>query len=150
MQIKITTKELEYAAQKYIKQDFKFDIVDEKTISLSYKIVSVNLYIEKIDGSDIYLDTKLKILRLNKVIRFIYDKIAESKIPELLSVNDQYLVVHLGKIDSLKKVLDKIALTSISFSKQETLYARTAGNANSCLPDIENHIGIVTVNVKLK
>lgn len=32
MQIKITTKELEYAAQKYVKQEIKFDIVDEKTV----------------------------------------------------------------------------------------------------------------------
>lgn len=149
MQIKVTTKELEYAAQKYIKQDFKFDIVDDKTISLSYKIVSVNLYIEKINGSDVYLDTKLKIIRLNKFIRFIYDMIAESKIPELLSVNDQYLVVHLGKIDSLKKVLDKITLTSISFSNKETPFARMEENANSCLPNIENPM-IVMVNVKLK
>lgn len=150
MQIKITTKELEYAAQKYIKQDFKFDIVDDKTISLSYKIVSVNLYIEKIDGSDVYLDTKLKIIRLNKFIRFIYDMIAESKIPELLSVNNQYLVVHLGKIDSLKKVLDKITLTSISFSNKETPFARVDENVNSCLSDIENPVGIVKVNIKLK
>lgn len=174
MQIKITTKELEFAAQKYIKQDFKFDIVDEKTISLSYtppenvtknrivnglidigaKFISVNLSVERIDGSDIYvncfLDTKFKIFKLNKVVDYIYKVFAESKIPELVSVYNEQLVVHLSKVDSLVKVLDNISLRSVSFSKKETSYARMVKDGYLCPTEIKNPIGIVIANVNLK
>lgn len=126
MQVTITIPELEYAAQKYVGLSLKFAVVNDKTIAVSYQpkqngimsllasLVSINLSIERIVGSDIYINC-------NEAIKVLAPILSESKIPGLLTTEGNCLLVHLDKVDSLEKVLDNIKLESISFANDSAI-----------------------------
>lgn len=126
MQITITIPELEYAAQKYVGLSLKFAVVNDKTIAVSYQprqsgimsmltsLVSINFSIERIVGSDIYINC-------NKAIKVLAPILSESKIPGLLTTEENCLLVHLDKVDSLEMALDNIKLESISYADDSAI-----------------------------
>lgn len=126
MQVTIPIPELEYAAQKYVGLSLKFAVVNDKTIAVSYQpkqngimsllasLVSINLSIERIVGSDIYINC-------NEALKVLAPILSESKIPGLLTTEENCLLVHLDKVDSLEKVLDNIKLESISFANDSAI-----------------------------
>lgn len=126
MQITITIPELEYALQKYAGLNLKLAIVNGKTVAVSYQpkqsgimsllasLVSINLSIERIVGSDIYINC-------NEALKVLAPILSESKIPGLLTTEGNCLLVHLDKVDSLEKALDNIKLESISFANDSAI-----------------------------
>ncbi len=126
MQVTITIPELEYAAQKYVGLSLKFAVVNDNTIAVSYQPkqsgimsllaswVSINLSIERIVGSDIYINC-------NEALKVFAPILSESKIPGLLTTEGNCLLVHLDKVDSLEKALDNIKLESISFANDSAI-----------------------------
>ena len=84
------------------------------------KSISINLTIERIEGTDLYLtyDGKMGIeLLVTPAISFI-KKLVPEKTEMIQMLSDNTLKVSLGDIEQLKKVFDKLALQSIRFEPE--------------------------------
>lgn len=102
-------------------------VVDSKTINVGYdfklllgtKFVAVDLIVDKIVDTDIYLlyttGSKLVKKAINMLMSFFGDSEVFNR-PE-----DGKLVLHLDKIEKVNNVFDKITLEDISFDSDSIL-----------------------------
>ncbi len=120
MKLQIPYKELEAFLMKKYNQEVKLGFVDEKTMSVTKKVVikdaTINITVDQVAGNDISLSYQAG-FGIEWIIRgaLMWFKEAISGFVEELEENK--LLIHLGKIDQIGGMLDKIEFLDITFDK---------------------------------
>ena len=118
MKLQIPYKELEAFVMKKYNQQVRLEYVDNKTISITKKLMikdaTVNISIDQVAGNDISLTyqagfgiewiIKGALMWFKETISGFVDELEENK-----------LLIHLDKIEQLVYVLEKVEIHSISF-----------------------------------
>lgn len=127
MKLTISYAELQEYVASHFHKTVNVGYVDEKTVSVSLPIkvlgftksVSINVGVEKIEGTDLYLsyDGKMGIdLLVSPAISY-----AKKLVPEKASWVEQMpgniVKLRLGDIDKLQKVFEKLKLDNILFEQ---------------------------------
>ena len=119
MCLQIPFKELEAFVMKRYNQQVKIGFVDEKTISITKKVVikdaTVNITIDRVAGNDIMLHYQAG-FGIEWIIKgaLMWFKEAISGFVEELE--EHKLLIHLDKIEQLNNMLEKIELQAINFN----------------------------------
>ncbi len=120
MKLQIPFKELEAFVTKKYNQQVKLGFVDEKTISVTKKVVikdaTINISVDQVTGNDISLSYQAG-FGIEWIIKgaLMWFKETISGFVEELEGNR--LLLHLDKIEQLDNALEKIELLAISFDE---------------------------------
>lgn len=122
MKIQLTYDEiLGYVEDKFHVRP-TIDVVDSKTLRIMYKVsrflptISVDIHIDSVSKDLIRLSYDCSSIvngLLSGVVGFIQERIPREQIE--LSTDNKKVLVNLDKVEQLKKVLDVVALTDITF-----------------------------------
>ncbi|GHV04876.1 hypothetical protein FACS189416_3810 [Bacteroidia bacterium] len=123
MQLSITYKELENQILYHFSTTVNISVIDDKTICISRKIVSLlqgklQLHIESIEGTDVLLLYNGGFLTksvINGVILFVKEKLAS----QVSFTEQNCATVHLAKIKDLDKIFDLLNLKDILFDTEK-------------------------------
>lgn len=110
----------------YVKNRFKVEptvnAVDSKTLRVMYKMnrfvptVSIDLHIDEISKDTVALSYSCSNIvhgLINGVVGFVQDRIPREQIE--ISTDNKTVLVHLDKVEQLKKVFDVVVPTDINF-----------------------------------
>lgn len=110
----------------YVKNRFKVEptvsAVDSKTLCVKYKMghfvptVSIDLHIDEVSKDTVALSYSCSNIvhgLINGVVGFVQDRIPREQIE--LSTDNKKVLVHLDKVEQLKKVFDVVVPTDITF-----------------------------------
>ena len=120
MNLQIPYKELEAFLMKKYNQQVKLGFVDEKTLSVTKKVVikdaTINISVDQVAGNDISLSyqagfgiewiIKGALMWFKETIKDFVEEQEENK-----------LLIHLDKIDQIGGMLDKIEILDITFDE---------------------------------
>lgn len=135
MKLTISYAELQEYVASHFHKTVNVGYVDEKTVSVSLPIkvlaftksVSINVGVEKIEGTDLYLsyDGKMGIdLLVSPAISY-----AKKLVPEKACFVEQMpgniVKLRLGDIDKLQKVFEKVKLNNILFEQEDIVVEAT-------------------------
>ena len=118
MKLQIPYKELEAFVMKKYNQQVKLGFVDEKTFSVSKKVVikdaTINISVDQVAGNDISLSyqagfgiewiIKGALMWFKESIKDFVEELEESK-----------LLIHLDKIDQIGGMMDRIEILDVTF-----------------------------------
>lgn len=118
MNLQIPYKELEAFLMKKYNQQVKLAFVDEKTISVTKKVVikdaTVNVSVDKIAGNDIILSYQAG-FGIEWIIKGALIWFKESISSFIDELEDNKLLLHLDRIDLLNNILEKIEIKAVNF-----------------------------------
>ena len=118
MKLQIPYKELEAFLMKRYDQQVKLAFVDEKTISVTKKVVikdaTVNVSVDKIAGNDIILSYQAG-FGIEWIIKGALIWFKESISSFIDELEDNKLLLHLDRIDQLNNILEKIEIKAVNF-----------------------------------
>ena len=118
MKLQIPYKELEAFLMKRYDQQVKLAFVDEKTISVTKKVVikdaTVNVSVDKIAGNDIILSYQAG-FGIEWIIKGALIWFKESISSFIDELEDNKLLLHLDRIDQLNNILEKIKIKAVNF-----------------------------------
>lgn len=110
----------------YVEEKFHvkptLEVVDSKTLRMMYKMnrfvptVSLDLHIDAVSKNSVALSYSCSNIvhgLINGVVGFIQERIPREQIE--LSTDNKKVLVHLDKVEQLKKVFDVVAPTDITF-----------------------------------
>lgn len=121
MKASISFLELQQIIAEKAKQDIGLSFVDEKTIKVTYplkmgfikKDISADLIIKEMNNSDLLVQLSAGLgtdTLLTTVMGLLKNKIPEGLIEKR---PDSHLLLHLGEIEQVKMVFEKIKVNSI-------------------------------------
>ena len=120
MNLQIPYKELEAFLMKKYNQQVKLGFVDEKTMSVTKKVVikdaTVNVSVDKIAGNDILLSYQAG-FGIEWIIKGALMWFKESIKDFVEELDDNKLLIHLDKIDQIGGMLDKVEIIDITFDE---------------------------------
>ena len=118
MKLQIPYKELEAFLMKRYDQQVKLAFVDEKTISVTKKVVikdaTVNVSVDKIAGNDIILSYQAG-FGIEWIIKGALIWFKDSISSFIDELEDNKLLLHLDRIDQLNNILEKIKIKAVNF-----------------------------------
>ena len=105
---------------KKYNQEVKLGVVDEKTLSVTKKVVikdaTVNVSVDKIAGNDILLSYQAG-FGIEWIIKGALMWFKESIKDFIEEQEENKLLIHLDKIDQIGGLLDKIEILEITFDE---------------------------------
>ena len=120
MRLQIPYKELEAFLLKKYNQQVKLGFVDEKTISVTKKVVikdaTINISVDQVAGNDISLSYQAG-FGIEWIIKGALMWFKESVKDFVEELEDNKLLIHLDKIDQIDGMLDKIEILDITFDE---------------------------------
>ena len=120
MRLQIPYGELEAFVMKKYNQEIKLGFVDEKTISITKRVVikdaTVNMSVDKIAGNDILLSYQAG-FGIEWIIKGALMWFKETIKDFVEELEDNKLLIHLDKIDQIGGMLDKIEILDITFDE---------------------------------
>ena len=127
MKLAITYAELQDYIASHFHKTVNLGFVDEATVSVSVPIkvfgftksVSINIIVKKIEGTDLFLsyDGKMGIdLLVSPAISYA-KKLVPEKADWVELMPGNILKLHVGDIDKMKKVFEKLELNNIFFEQ---------------------------------
>ena len=120
MNLQIPYKELEAFLMKKYNQEVKLGFVDEKTISVTKKVVikdaTINISVNQVAGNDISLSYQAG-FGIEWIIKGALMWFKESIKDFVEELDENKLLIHLDKIDQISSMLDKIEISDITFDK---------------------------------
>ena len=120
MNLQISYKELEAFLMKKYDQQVKLGFVDEKTISVTKKVVikdaTINISVDQVAGNDISLSYQAG-FGIEWIIKGVLMWFNESIKDFVEELEDNKLLIHLNKIDQIGGLLDKIEILEITFDE---------------------------------
>lgn len=120
MKLQIPFKELEAFLMKKYDQQVKLGFVDEKTISVTKKVVikdaTINISVDQVAGNDISLSYQAG-FGIEWIIKGALMWFKESIKDFVEELDENKLLIHLDKIDQISSMLDKIEISDITFDK---------------------------------
>ena len=120
MNLQIPYKELEAFLMKKYNQEVKLGFVDEKTISVTKKVVikdaTINISVEQVAGNDISLSYQAG-FGIEWIIKGALMWFKESIKDFVEEQEDNKLLIHLDKIDQIDAMMDRIEILDITFDK---------------------------------
>lgn len=120
MKLQIPYKELEAFLMKKYDQQVKLEFVDEKTISVTKKVVikdaTINISVDQVVGNDISL-SYLAGFGIEWIIKGALMWFKESIKDFVEELEDNKLLIHLDKIDQIGDMLDKVEIIDITFDE---------------------------------
>ena len=123
MKLQIPYKELEAFLMKTYNQQIKLGFVDEKTMSVTKKVVikdaTVNVSVDKIAGNDILLSYQAG-FGIEWIIKGALMWFKESIKDFVEELEENKLLIHLDKIDQTGGMLDKVEIIDITFDEVNT------------------------------
>lgn len=127
MKLAITYAELQDYVAGHFKKNVNLGYVDEATVSVSVpinvfgftKLVSINIIVKKIEGTDLFLsyDGKMGIDMLVSPALSYAKKLVPGKADWVELMPGNILKLRLGDIDKLQKVFEKLKLNNIFFEQ---------------------------------
>ena len=123
MNLQISYKELESFLMKKYDQQVRLGFVDEKTISVTKKVVikdaTINISVDQVVGNDISL-SYLAGFGIEWIIKGALMWFKESIKDFIEEQEENKLLIHLDKIDQIENALEKIELQAIGFDEANT------------------------------
>lgn len=120
MNLQISYKELESFLMKKYDQQVRLGFVDEKTISVTKKVVikdaTINISVDQVVGNDISL-SYLAGFGIEWIIKGALMWFKESIKDFVEELEDNKLLIHLDKIDQIGDMLDKIEILDVTFDE---------------------------------
>lgn len=120
MKLQIPYKELEAFVMKKYNQQVKLGFVDEKTFSVSKKVVikdaTVNISVDQVAGNDISLSYQAG-FGIEWIIKGALMWFKETISGFVEEQEDNKLLIHLDKIEQIGGMLDKIEILDITFDE---------------------------------
>jgi len=120
MNLQIPYKELEAFLMKKYNQQVRLGFVDEKTISVTKKVVikdaTINISVDQVAGNDISLSYQAG-FGIEWIIKGALMWFKESIKDFVEELEDNKLRIHLDKIDQIGGMLDKIEILDITFDE---------------------------------
>ena len=120
MKLQIPYKELEAFVMKKYDQQVKLGFVDEKTISVTKKVVikdaTINISVNQVAGNDISLSYQAG-FGIEWIIKGALMWFKESIKDFVEELEDNKLLIHLDKIDQIDAMMDRIEILDITFDK---------------------------------
>ena len=120
MNLQISYKELEAFMMKKYNQQVKLEFVDEKTMSVTKKVViknaTINISVDQVAGNDISLSYQTG-FGIEWIIKGALMWFKESIKDFVEELEDNKLRIHLDKIDQIGGMLDKIEILDITFDE---------------------------------
>ena len=120
MNLQIPYKELEAFLMKKYNQEVKLGFVDEKTISVTKKVVikdaTINISVDQVAGNDISLSYQAG-FGIEWIIKGALMWFKETIKDFVEELEDNKLLIHLDKIEQLDNALEKIELQAIGFDE---------------------------------
>ena len=120
MKLQIPYKELEAFVMKKYNQQVRLGFVDEKTISVTKKVVikdaTVNISVDMVAGNDISLSYQAG-FGIEWIIKGALMWFKESIKDFVEELEDNKLLIHLDKIGQIQGMLDKIEILDITFDE---------------------------------
>lgn len=120
MKLQITYDELEAFVLKKYDQQVKLGFVDEKTISVTKKVVikdaTISISVDQVAGNDISLSYQAG-FGIEWIIKGVLMWFKESIKDFVEELEDNKLLIHLDKIDHIGGILDKIEILDITFDE---------------------------------
>lgn len=120
MRLLLSFKELEAFLMKKYDQQVKLGFVDEKTISVTKKVVikdaTINISVNQVAGNDISLSYQAG-FGIEWIIKGALMWFKESIKDFVEEQEDNKLLIRLDKIDQISGMLDKIEILDITFDK---------------------------------
>ena len=120
MNLQIPYKELEAFLMKKYNQEVKLVFVDEKTISVTKKVVikdaTINISVNQVVGNDISLSYQAG-FGIEWIIKGALMWFKESIKDFVEELEDNKLQIHLDKIDQIDVMMDRIEILDITFDK---------------------------------
>ena len=120
MNLQIPYKELEAFVMKKYNQEVKLEFVDEKTMSVTKKVMikdaTINISVDQVAGNDISLSyqTGFGIEWIIKGVLMWFKETIKDFVEEL---EENKLLIHLDKIELIQGMLAKIEILNISFDE---------------------------------
>lgn len=118
MNLQIPYKELEAFVMKKYNQEVKLGFVDEKTISVTKKVVikdaTINISVDQVAGNDISLSYQAG-FGIEWIIKGALMWFKESISSFIDELEDNKLLLHLDRIDQLNNILEKIEIKAVNF-----------------------------------
>ena len=118
MCLQIPFKELETFVMKRYNQQVKLGYVDEKTISITKKVVikdaTVNITIDRVAGNDIMLHYQAG-FGIEWIIKGALMWFKEAICGFVEELEEHKLLIHLDKIEQLNNMLEKIEIQAVKF-----------------------------------
>ena len=118
MKLQIPYKELEAFVLKRYNQQVKLGLVDEKTISITKKVVikdaTVNISVDQIAGNDILLSYQAG-FGIEWIIKGVLMWFKETISGFVEEQEDNKLLLHLDRIEQLNNMLEKIEIKAVNF-----------------------------------
>ena len=120
MNLQIPYNELEAFLMKKYNQEVKLGFVDEKTISVTKKVVikdaTINISVNQVVGNDISLSYQAG-FGIEWIIKGALMWFKESIKDFVEELEDNKLLIHLDKIDQIDAMMDRIEILDITFDK---------------------------------
>ena len=120
MRLQIPYGELEAFLMKKYDQQVKLGFVDEKTISVTKKVVikdaTISISVDQVAGNDISLSYQAG-FGIEWIIKGVLMWFKESIKDFVEELEDNKLLIHLDKIDQISGMLDKIEILDITFDE---------------------------------
>ena len=120
MRLQIPYGELEAFLMKKYDQQVKLGFVDEKTISVTKKVVikdaTISISVDQVAGNDISLSYQAG-FGIEWIIKGVLMWFKESITDFVEELEDNKLLIHLNKIDQIGGLLDKIEILEITFDE---------------------------------
>ena len=120
MRLQIPYKELEAFTLKKYNQQVRLELVDEKTISITKKVVikdaTINISVNQVAGNDISLSYQAG-FGIEWIIKGALMWFKETIKDFVEEQEDNKLLIHLDKIDQIGGMLDKIEILDITFDE---------------------------------
>ena len=120
MKLQIPYKELEAFVMKKYNQQVRLGFVDEKTMSVTKKVVikdaTINISVDQVAGNDISLSYQAG-FGIEWIIKGALMWFKESIKDFVEEMEDNKLRIHLDKIDQIGGMLDKIEILDIIFDE---------------------------------
>lgn len=131
MQIKISYQEVQEAVAKKFKQCIELCYVDTSTFNVNYTIkifghsksIGVNLKVDRIEESDIYMSYSGGLgieLVVSPFLSFMKRLLPEST-GFIQEQGNQIVKIRLSEISQMEKILEKVKLERISFDNEGTI-----------------------------
>ena len=120
MNLQIPYNELEAFLMKKYNQEVKLGFVDEKTISVTKKVVikdaTINISVDQVAGNDISLSYQAG-FGIEWIIKGALMWFKESIKDFVEELDENKLLIHLDKIDQIDAMMDRIEILDITFDK---------------------------------
>ena len=120
MNLQIPYKELEAFLRKKYNQEVKLGFVDEKTISVTKKVVikdaTINISVNQVAGNDISLSYQAG-FGIEWIIKGALMWFKETIKDFVEELEDNKLLIHIDKIDQIDAMMDRIEILDITFDK---------------------------------